>query len=370
MPWSRSLEYTSARVVPECASTFLSRLLLLLKLGLEGTGLLRTQSWPEAMRQTGTAESVSAATQALTTPEIDDAAGWVREGPVRLLQNGEWKRKNGPVACEMCVRLSIYIRRDCEEYGRSPVRGCRENGNSNLSCRARAGTCALRCYHLTLAYITRTFTTGAGSVGYAAPASRLALRAIPVGRPSLRGLRGRGLLVGLTPPNNRTSYRHTSQSYLRDRSRLVSAERKCAHRRFHRRSPASATAFFVTGSSALGNTRRARHVSPRRETSHVGVSPAQIHLQREPGEKSTVVISLVSACLQSTTSASDLGPPSRPSDREQANQAAPEQRTRQPRSNRQESLCSPSPRKVAKAGATAASSEPRQKGPTARTTDW
>ncbi|GAA5956169.1 hypothetical protein JCM8115_001643 [Rhodotorula mucilaginosa] len=53
------------------------------------------------MRQTGTAESVSAATQALTTPEIDDAAGWVREGPVRLLQNGEWKRKNGPVACEI-----------------------------------------------------------------------------------------------------------------------------------------------------------------------------------------------------------------------------------------------------------------------------
>ncbi|KWU46295.1 hypothetical protein RHOSPDRAFT_32297 [Rhodotorula sp. JG-1b] len=53
------------------------------------------------MRQAVTAESVAAAAQTSTAPGIDDAAGWIREGPVRLLQNGDWKRKNGPVACEL-----------------------------------------------------------------------------------------------------------------------------------------------------------------------------------------------------------------------------------------------------------------------------
>ncbi|GAA5981809.1 hypothetical protein JCM10908_004616 [Rhodotorula pacifica] len=36
-----------------------------------------------------------------TTFENDDPSGWIREGPVRLLQNGIWKRKNGPVACDI-----------------------------------------------------------------------------------------------------------------------------------------------------------------------------------------------------------------------------------------------------------------------------
>lgn len=96
-------------MVPECASTFLSRLLLLLKLGLEGTGLLRTQSWPEAMRQTGTAESVSAATQALTTPKsMTPLAGSekARSDSCRTV-NGKGRTVQSLAKCA-CVYLYIF----------------------------------------------------------------------------------------------------------------------------------------------------------------------------------------------------------------------------------------------------------------------
>ncbi|BGP47925.1 hypothetical protein JCM10450v2_003791 [Rhodotorula kratochvilovae] len=43
-----------------------------------------------------------------TTAEDDSA--WHREGPIRLLQDGQWRRKNGPVACDLKrrVRCSGY----------------------------------------------------------------------------------------------------------------------------------------------------------------------------------------------------------------------------------------------------------------------
>lgn len=34
---------------------------------------------------------------------IEDSSSWPREGPVRVLQGGTWRRKNGPIACEAYV---------------------------------------------------------------------------------------------------------------------------------------------------------------------------------------------------------------------------------------------------------------------------
>ncbi|GAA5880653.1 hypothetical protein JCM3774_000565 [Rhodotorula dairenensis] len=55
------------------------------------------------MRQDETSNAAPAAAQTLPASRTDDATdgGWIREGPVRLLQNGCWKRKNGPVACNL-----------------------------------------------------------------------------------------------------------------------------------------------------------------------------------------------------------------------------------------------------------------------------
>ncbi|GAA6002124.1 Zn(II)2Cys6 transcription factor domain-containing protein [Rhodotorula paludigena] len=38
---------------------------------------------------------------------VGDDSAWHREGPVRMLQQGQWKRRNNPVACDMCRKRRV-----------------------------------------------------------------------------------------------------------------------------------------------------------------------------------------------------------------------------------------------------------------------
>ncbi|GAA5905890.1 hypothetical protein JCM5296_004346 [Sporobolomyces johnsonii] len=53
-------------------------------------------------------------------PSGHDSA-WFREGPCRMLQGGQWRRKNGPVACDLCRKRRV--RCSCFETG-APCDSC------------------------------------------------------------------------------------------------------------------------------------------------------------------------------------------------------------------------------------------------------
>ncbi|GAA5916302.1 hypothetical protein JCM8208_007388 [Rhodotorula glutinis] len=75
--------------------------------------------------------TTTATTTSATSPlDLDDSSSWHREGPVRLLQGGQWRRKNGPVACELCRRRRVR----CSGF---------ETGAPCLSCIRRNERCVI-----------------------------------------------------------------------------------------------------------------------------------------------------------------------------------------------------------------------------------
>ncbi|GAA5983202.1 hypothetical protein JCM11641_006847 [Rhodosporidiobolus odoratus] len=61
---------------------------------------------------------------------VQDDSSWPRHGPVRVLQGGRWKRKNGPVACDLCRKRRVR----CSGF---------ETGAPCHSCKSRDSTCTV-----------------------------------------------------------------------------------------------------------------------------------------------------------------------------------------------------------------------------------
>ncbi|GAA6027333.1 hypothetical protein JCM8097_002602 [Rhodosporidiobolus ruineniae] len=60
----------------------------------------------------------------------EDDSSWPREGACRIVQGGKWRRKNGPVACDMCRKRRVR----CSGY---------ETGAPCDSCRRRQCECVV-----------------------------------------------------------------------------------------------------------------------------------------------------------------------------------------------------------------------------------
>ena len=139
--------------------------------------LLSLLDAPDAPAENAGDDMGDSATTSTTLVDADDPSAWHREGPVRLLQGGQWKRKNGPTACELCVLSSPA----------SPFLPSRRTASSMLD-RGAWSTAGRPALGASESADPVTPPPAAGSDACAAPDSRRAPRASPVRRNSLVSL--------------------------------------------------------------------------------------------------------------------------------------------------------------------------------------